>query len=120
MVMPSDELARARLDMSATLPGTCDILSLTRASDGQGGWAETWGTASAGVACRIAAQRGAESIGGAAVLASYTFVLSVPYDTALTEAHRVKSDGITYTVRAVDRGKSQGLLKRAIIERVAE
>lgn len=105
-----------------SLPDVCDILSLTRVSDGQGGYTETWGTATASVACRLDPERG-QYIGTETTVASRlepysTWMLSVPHDTTLTVANRVQVGSATYNVIGVDGGRSWALVKRATLEKV--
>ena len=45
-MLTNAELAQIRGDIAGMLPDTCNLLTLTRTSDGQGGWSEAWGTAS--------------------------------------------------------------------------
>lgn len=125
MIPSAAELARMRADMeNVTLPDTCNILSVTKVSDGQGGVTETWGTAIASVACRLdlftsrgVGIIGSETVVGAALKPYSTWILSVPYGTALTSANRVEVDSNTYNVVEVDAGRSWGGNVRATLEK---
>lgn len=126
-MMPSAaELARIRADMEdATLPDTCNILSLSQVSNGEGSMVDTWGTAFASVACRLDlfTSRGVGIIGmeqvQAGALKPYsTWILSVSYGTALTSANRVEVGSGTYNVVEVDAGRSWGGNVRATLEKV--
>lgn len=117
--LTSAEIASMRADLEDTvLPDTCDILSVTRTSDGQGGWTDAWATATEDVACRIDFRGGVESIAGAAVQPFSGYVLTVPHDTTLTTAHRIYHGTIYYNVIEVDNSHSWQLFLRARLEKV--
>ena len=112
------ELAQMRADIEDLMPDTCDILSVAYTSDGEGGMAETWGTALANVACRIDYRSGSEKVTGGAIQSYSKAVLSVPYNTALTTKHRVKLDDYVWAVLSLNDGQSWQAVKRAELERV--
>jgi hypothetical protein len=100
------------------LPDTCHILSVTEASDGQGGITQTWGTATASVACRLDAGKrvaSSEQV-DAAALQPYSFWwLTLPYDTTIGAGNRVVHGGATYNVEFEDSGKSwKGTVRVAV------
>ena len=112
------ELIQMRADLQgATLPDTCNIQSATKVADGMGGFTITWATARAGVACRVDAQSGHESLVGGQIAPYHRFTLTVPQDTTLTTAHRVTHAGVTYNVISVSDG-SWIACKRAVLEKV--
>jgi SPP1 family predicted phage head-tail adaptor len=115
--MQVGELAALRNDILALLPDTCDILSVTRTADGYGGFGETWGTASAAVACRMDHKTGAEQLAGGAVQTYQGNMLTLPYNATITTANRVKFSGNNYNVLAVSEG-SDIAVKRITVERV--
>lgn len=118
-MMETWELDDLRADLEAELlPDTCTILSVTYASDGQGGQTATWGTAAASVACRLDALRGYEGQAGAAVQPFHAWVFTLPADTSITSAHRIVHGGATYNVTSVDAGKSWEACVRAYVEAV--
>lgn len=126
-MMPSAaELTRIRADMEdATLPDTGNILSVTQTADGEGGYSESWGTATAGVACRVdlftsrgVGIIGMEQVQAGAIKPYSTWILSVPYGTALTSANRFEHGGNTYNVIEVDAGRSWGGNVRATLEKI--
>ena len=45
MTLTTAEITQMRTDVETLLPDVGDVLSLTQASDGQGGFTDTWGTA---------------------------------------------------------------------------
>jgi SPP1 family predicted phage head-tail adaptor len=100
------------------LPDTGDILSLTRVEDGQGGFIEAWGTASANVKCRMDYRSGMEIVAGGAVQSFTGWYLTLPYDAGLTVAQRFQHEGNLYNVIEVNSGKSWSLFLYARLERV--
>lgn len=119
-MMPSaDEIARIRADIQATaLPDECDIQTVSRVSDGQGGYAETWNDTEARVACRIDPIRGGEQVSGAAVQDFHGYIVTLPSDTTITVGQRIVIDTAAYNVRSVDTGKSWDGSVRVTVERV--
>ena len=111
------ELTAIRESVATLLPDTCNILSVTNTPDGQGGVIQSWGTASASVACRLDPARGKEELIGGALQPFYGYVLTVPYDTTLTAAHRIECNSETFAVVSVDPGKSWAASRRAMLER---
>ena len=112
------ELTQMRADVAdVALPDTCDVLSLTQVSDGQGGFADTWGAATASVACRLDYRGGIESVAGGAVRPFTGWYLTIPYDTSLTTANRIYHGTISYNVIEVDANKSWSLFLYARLER---
>jgi head-tail adaptor len=116
-MLPDAELAQIRTDLENTLPDTCNILSGSTTSDGQGGWSETWGTAYQGVACRLDFIGGRESVAGGALMPYAKAIVTLPQDTVITAQNRIEHDGNTYTVQAVNIGSWLGV-KRATVEKV--
>lgn len=114
--MDNAELSAMREALETLLPDTCNILSVTEASDGAGGVTQTWGTASASVACRVDYQSGMESIHGGAVQPYSRHILTVPYDTTVTEQNKVEHGGNTYHVTSVDQDKSWPVVLRVVLE----
>jgi hypothetical protein len=106
MILYSAELAQIRADVLSMLPDACNILSVTLTSDGAGGNAETWGTATAGVSCRLDYKTGDETISGGAVKPFSGWVLTLPHDADIDTENRVEVGGGTYAVLGVDGGKS--------------
>ena len=52
-MLSNSELAYMREAIDDLLPDTCNILSVTETNNGMGGVVQTWGTATAGVICRV-------------------------------------------------------------------
>lgn len=114
-MLPSDELAQIRADLETTLPDAGTVLTLTRASDGQGGWSESWaGTVS--VACRVDFIGGAEGVNNAALVPYTRAIVTLPQSVAIAQDNRFVHSSGTYTVQAVNLGSWLGV-KRATVEK---
>jgi head-tail adaptor len=111
------ELAAIRTDIETLLPDTCNILTRTLTPDGSGGQTETWGTATASVACRLDPARGREAEIGGQTEPFYGFILTLPHGTALTALQRVELNSETFAVVSVDTGKSWSASVRGYLER---
>ena len=111
------ELTSMRADVATLMPDTCNIMSLSSVADGYGGQTETWGTATAGVACRVDPYRGSEALAGGAIQPFNTYVLTVPYTTTITTAQRVQHGSETYNNTSVDQDKSWPITTRVYLER---
>jgi hypothetical protein len=117
MTLTNGELANMREVIASLMPDTCGIVSYTYASDGAGGMVETAsGTATA--ICRLDKQKGTEKLTSGAITPFTGWVLSLPYDTTITEQNRVTHGGYTYNVLSVNTDASWLAVKRAMLERV--
>ena len=117
-MLPASELKRLRADLEAiTLPDTAVLQTLTRTSDGQGGWTEAWAAAGT-VACRLDNSSGQRATVGQSVRPYSAWVLTVPHDAGLTTAHRVEVGDETYAVIAVSDAPSLHACQRAHVERL--
>lgn len=117
-MLSNDELTDMRTTIQDyLLPDTCSILSITRTSDGSGGFTETWGTASANVACRLDTQNGKYIDLDGSVRSYKKLVLSLPYNTTITNANRVLFSGNTFQVVNTNEG-SWIAVKRAEVEKI--
>ena len=112
------ELAQMQADIYDLLPDTCDILSVAYTSESEGGFAEAWGTATAGVKCRIDYRSGRETMTGGAIQPYSKAVLSVPYNTTISLTNRVKSGDYVWSILSINEGQSWQAVKRAELERV--
>lgn len=112
-------LAAMREAIAELLPDTGYILTRTYVSNGMGGGSYTWGTSSA-VSCRIDIQQGREQVTGGAVQAFSRTILSLPYDTTITEANRFLHNSVTYAVVVPpNTDQSWIAVKRVELERVS-
>lgn len=115
-MLPADELAQIRTDLEQTLPDAGTVLALTRTSDGQGGWSESWaGTTS--VSCRLDFISGAESVNNAAIVPYTRAIVTLPQNVTITTENRFSHSSGTYTVQSVNVGSWLGV-KRATVEKV--
>ncbi len=112
--MDDIELTRIRADLAELMPDTGYILSVTRTSDGGGGWTEAWGTAST-VTCRVDYARGVEVLAGGAVQPKRQLVATVPYSTVVTTANRFQYGGVSFAIASVSAGSWQ-TCKRLTLE----
>ena len=112
------ELAQMQADIYDLLPDTCDILSVAYTADSEGGFAEAWGTATAGVHCRIDYRSGRESMTGGAIQPYNKAVISLPYNTTISATNRIKSGAYTWSILSLNDGQSWQAVKRAELERV--
>lgn len=125
MVMPSPaELRRLRADIEdAVLPSVGNILSATETRDGEGGITLTWGTALANVACRLDSVKknfgvGIEAEHAASIKPYSTWILTLPYGTAITTYNRFEFGSDTYNVIEVNSNSSWLPNVRATLERI--
>lgn len=116
-MLPVDELTQIRIDLEGCLPDTCNILSLTRTSDNQGGWTEAWGTTYGGVSCRLDFIGGRENVTAGALIPYSRAIVTLPQSTVVTEQNRIEHSGNTYSVQAVNLGSWLGV-KRASVEKI--
>ena len=120
MAIDTAMLSAMRDAIGELLPDTCNILTVTRTPDGMGGNAETWGTASSSIACRVDMEQG--MMAGRELLTAdglhpYTkYILSLPYDTTITTDNRVEHSGETYEVTSVNTEQSWMAVKRCMLE----
>lgn len=116
------DLTWMREEVENTLPDTCNILSVTKTSNGQGGFTQSWGTAVASVACRVDAMKQADAVTvvGEAGRVYNRFVVTMPHDTAITAANRIEANGYTLAVETVDPAKSEIACLRAYAYELTE
>jgi len=113
------ELESIRSAIEELLPDTCNILSVTQVSDGQGGLVNTWGTATANAPCRLdTAKPGTEAVFGASVQPFHGYVLTLVHDVTIATGNRVSCNDYTFSVVGVDFAKSWDGSRRAYLERI--
>jgi head-tail adaptor len=117
-MLPSvDELNQMRVSIEElTLPDVCNVLSLTRTADGQGGWTEAWGTAIASVACRLDARGGREALSADAIQPFSQWMLTLAHDVTVTAQNRIEHGGYTYNVVSLNTDASWQACKRVLLE----
>lgn len=119
-MLPDAELNAMRTELETLMPDTVVIQTVARASDGQGGWVDSW-AASGTVSGRIDPapfQFSGEEKAGGAVQPHHAYFVTIPYDTTITTNNRVVVNSETYEITSVDKGKSWAITKRVIVERV--
>ena len=120
-MLSSAELAHMRDAIGDLLPDTCNILSVSGTADGFGGVTSTWGTASSNVSCRldiITRRETGQNIDGASMREYQETVLSLPYNTSVSNNNRIEHGGFTYNVTATNTDQSWIAVKRVSLERV--
>lgn len=120
-MLTSSDLSGMREAIEALFPDTCNILTATETPDGFGGVSQSWGTASASVACRVdivSRTNKDELVAGASLRAFQETVISLPYDTVISATNRVEHGGYTYDVKATNTDQSWVAVRRATLERI--
>lgn len=120
-MLSSADLSMMREAIEDLLPDTCNILSVTETADGFGGVTQTWGTATAGAACRLDIIRRRNTniqIDGAALREYQETVLSLPYNASVSNNDRIEHGGLTYNVTSTNVDQSWISVKRVLLERV--
>ena len=111
------ELAAMRDAIEADLlPDTCNILTVTKTPDSQGGVTESWGTTYAAVPFRLDMKQGREMISGGALQPFTMYVGSLPFDAIITTANRIEHSDVTYAVTSVNNNQSWNVVKRVMLE----
>ena len=117
MSLTARELAAMRMAINDLLPETCQVLTVTRTSDGQGGFTEAWGTV-ATTTCRVDWKSGIETVQGGAIEPYRRCVITLPYDTTVAEGYRLQVGSDIYAVTSVDNGKSWDACLRVDVDKV--
>jgi hypothetical protein len=115
------DLAAMRTQMTAMLPDTCTLLSGTLTSDGMGGGTMVWGTASAGVACKLARVvnvRNSGAVIGGQIQYESGWTLHVPYNQAIAPGQRVVVNGGTFEIESVHDIHSWNMLRNALMRQL--
>lgn len=118
MSLTSAELTVMRDALETLLPDTAAILAVTQVSDGQGGLIDTWGTATASVACRVDSVKAQETTTGGAVRPYHSYVITFPYDVTIAEENRVVVGSDTFNVTSEDEPKSWDIVRRVYAEKI--
>lgn len=120
-MLSASELEFMRSSINQLMPDTCNILSVTRSSDGMGGWSDAWGTATANVSCRVDYRSsGRENITGGALLPYQMTTVSMPYDVTVTTEHRLEIGSNVFSIQSVNTGQSWKAVTRCTCELVTE
>ena len=115
------ELAQMRAAIGELLPDTCNLLEVSRTSDGAGGWSETWGTVTGGsaLACRLDFRdAGRESVTNASLTPYQSGILSIAYDAPISTNYRVEIGADVYAVKGENTDQSWLTVRQISVERV--
>lgn len=119
MTLSTAELNAIREAVDDLFPDTCNILTLTQASDGAGGWSDSWGTTTASAICRLDfPSPGKEAMASASLTPFKRGMVSMPYNTTVTPANRMEINSLTYNIIGVNTNQSWIGVKRIIVEQV--
>lgn len=118
LMLSAQELERMQSDIEdALLPDMCAIQAVTRVSDGQGGWTETWATVDS-APCRLDKAGGVKGMNADAVKSFSSWVISLPINTTLTVYHRILVNDVSYSVTSISEDGSWLAVKRATLEQI--
>jgi hypothetical protein len=90
-------LSAMRSAIGELLPDTGYILTGTITPDSEGGVTTSWGTTGT-TTCRVDISNKRELLSGGAIQPFTRTILSVPYDTTITNANRFVHGAVTYAV----------------------
>jgi hypothetical protein len=110
-------LSAMRSAIGELLPDTGQVISITNVSDGEGGQISSRGTTTA-VNCRVDYVNGIEQKTGGALQPYSKIMLSIPYDTTITEENEFLHNGTTYAVKSVNDDQSWIAVKRCELEKL--
>lgn len=117
-MLSNSDLSYMRASVNELLPDTCNILTVSRASDSEGGQKETWPASISGVPCRLDWSNGKEQV-VAGALETYTgWVMSLPAETPVTQLNRIAHGGYTYSITSSNSGASWEVVRRLLLERI--
>lgn len=118
--LSSDELDAIRTDVETlVMPSTCTIQTVTRTSDGMGGYTEAWANTYTGVICRLmpmASDTSRQDGDQFGVVAGY--VLTVEWDQDIAPGYRVIFSSDTYEVLRVNDDHDFRTARRAELRRI--
>lgn len=117
-LLNAEQIGKMRKTQDLNLPETAYIQQLTKTSDGEGGYTETW-TTTATVNARIGEPKGEyEKAQAARITVDVVNVITMPAATALLDTDQVQINGINYRVHWTNRDKSHITALRAIVSKV--
>jgi len=116
------DLSWMQEEVEKTMPDSCNILSRVLTSDGQGGNIETWGTAYAGVACRVdnMVSSDSDTVVGASERVYNRYVITVPHDTIVISDNRIETNEYTLAINNIDDVKSEQACLRIYAHELTE
>jgi len=113
MILTAGELAEARADLTAILPDSCGVVTVTRTSI-EGGWTLVE-SAPVNVACRVSPLTGRDAAIAAAEGFTAEYVVTLPAETPVTASSRIIWGGTTYEVNGPARVRSEELARRLYV-----
>ena len=114
-------LAAMRTAIGELLPDTCNVVSITNTSDGEGGVTKTRATTGTSIACRLDTEQSiysGERLTGGAIQPYLTYVMSLPYNTVISEANIIEHSSTDYAVKTINKGQSWKAVVRVQLERM--
>ena len=106
-----------RDEAELALPDTCVIQARTLATDGQGGRTETYAT-SVTTTCRVApagqTSQGTEVVRGDGTRTLADWVVTLPYNTSISQTDRIVTGGVTYEVLGVKAPRGWEITRRVL------
>jgi hypothetical protein len=120
MTLSDDELDALRDVQAEYLPESCDILEVTRVSDGAGGFVETWEPIALGVPCRKNIERGLEVVMFGVWRSYERSVITLPWGTEIGKDNRIEYAGEVYAITAENEPSSWRTACRVIVEKVIQ
>jgi SPP1 family predicted phage head-tail adaptor len=101
-MLPDDELAEMRAEAALALPDTCTIQTATETNT-KGSVAVTYADTYTNVPCRLASANSKETerVIGEKLASTVAYVLTVPWNQAITAQDRVVAGRVTYEVIAI-------------------
>lgn len=117
--LDANQLADMRADVAQTLPDTIQIQSVSRASDGAGGWTETWTTVNT-YPCRVDPLDmfvQFPTLGEREALIN-SRKLTLAWNASIAVGQRGIFNGDTYEIRDLQEDHSWRVSRRALITKI--
>ena len=118
-MMSTGDLLYLRTQAEEAMPITVTIQTLSRETDGQGGYTEVWNDSYQGIPARLAEMSGREATLRNREGAVGDWVLTVAHDQAISAEDRVVYEGLEYEVTFVNDGRSWDTAKRCFLKRIS-
>ena len=116
----ANDLVFARREALRGMPDLCDIYTVSRSADAQGGYSETYALtgANTGIRCRLGELSGKEAQVASRMDVVADYVLTLPYDQTVTEDMRIKHDSQDYSIAFVNAQRSHDTARRCLVRRL--